>query len=82
MKKLPIANGRFGNHFPDAVLPDAAMMAVRSPASCRSADSFRADMVPDSISSSSHNAVSSASSSTVPILAMNSAWLRARQQAR
>lgn len=76
MKELPIANCRLQNHFPDAVFRDAAMIAVRSFDSFKSAESFCVGTIFDSINNSIHNAVSSASSSTVPILEMNSARLR------
>src|SRR6266404_6829688 len=60
---------------------DAAIIATSSPASISKGRNFASLSNPDSVISSSQNAVSSASSSTTPILEMNSARDRARHAA-
>src|SRR2546421_369102 len=65
-----------------AVLMEATGIAISSSASCLIAVSFAARTRSDSSSNSSQNNVSSASSSTMPILAMKSAVDFARQAAR
>src|SRR5439155_13778121 len=65
-----------------AVLIEATVIAISSFASCLIAVSFAAGTSLDSSSNSSQNKVSSASSSTMPILSMKSAVDFARQAAR
>src|SRR5206468_12468795 len=65
-----------------AVRMDATVIARSSPASRDNGTSRVAGARPHSSRSSSPNAVSSASSSTIPILAMNSRRDRARQADR
>src|SRR5260370_19033694 len=67
---------------PIADLRDAAMIATSSLASFSKGSICVSPRILESMISSSQNAVSSASSSTTPILAINSARDRARQGAR
>src|SRR5207302_3409794 len=67
---------------PIADLRDAAMIATNSLASLSKGSTCVFPRILESVISSSQHAVSSASSSSAPILAMNSARDRARQAAR
>jgi hypothetical protein len=65
-----------------AEIRDAAMMATSSLASFSKGSTLAAGRRAPSMINSIQKALSSASSSTIPILAMNSARERPRQQAR
>src|SRR4029077_4633896 len=65
-----------------AVFFDEAIIATSSLASLSSSRPFRSSKSDESMIKSSQNADSSASSSTVPSLPINSAFDRARQAAR
>src|SRR6185369_14575860 len=72
----------FDCRLPTADFREAAMIATSSPASLSSARTLGSVSKPESIINSNQKHVSSASSSTTPILAINSARERARQAAR
>ena len=69
------------SEFPFAVLMDATVIAISSLASFLIAEVVSSETIPDSSSNSSQNNVSSASSSTMPILARKcAAILRGKQR--